>query len=376
METLAKLKLLGEGAKYDICSTVNGCNAPGICQSFTPDGRCISLLRVLYSNECRYSCSYCPNRVQRDVPRASFTPDELATLFMEFYRRNYVAGLFLSSGVPHSPGATMDEMLTALEILRQKYNYTGYIHLKLIPGASHAQIARAVELAQRVSVNCETPDQVSLSRLSPNKDYPTILGVMDAVKKLTNAEKARQSTQFLVGAAGERDRDILARALSFYDTYLMNRVYFSTFVPVPDTPFAQENRVPLLREHRLYQGDFLLRQYGFGLDELMDETGNLPLDQDPKEAWAIRNPQLFPVEINRASRELLLKVPGIGPRSAWRIINTRRQFAIASVSELKNLGVVVKRAAPFITIRGKAVDSGRPVFSFQQLSLFGGDFKC
>mgnify|MGYP000872855646 CR=1 FL=1 len=363
MDTLVKLQLLGEGAKYDICSTVSGGCAPGVCQSFTPDGRCISLLRVLMSNQCLRDCTYCPNQIARDVPRATFAPEELARLFMEFYRRNYVSGLFLSSGVISTPDGTMDKMLATVELLRKQYRFRGYVHLKLIPGCSPGHIQEAVALAQRVSVNCETPDGETLRTLSRSKDYQRdIIGTMEMVRQFTGAEKGRQSTQFIVGAAGEQDRDILARSLDFYRRYQMQRVYFSAFVPQGS---GEQSPVPLVREQRLYQCDFLLRQYGFSLEELEFQGGNLPLDQDPKQAWALAHPELFPLEVNRASRLELLRVPGIGPRSAGRILQIRREQAISSVAELKNLGVVMKRAAPFLLARGKKLGSKQ---NYSQLS--------
>lgn len=357
MDTMQKLELLGEGAKYDICSTAAGTCSPGVCQSFTPDGRCISLLRVLMSNQCLRDCSYCPNQVARDVPRASFAPEELARLFMEFYRRNYVAGLFLSSGVMTTPDGTMDKMLTAVELLRSKYRFGGYIHLKLIPGCSSGHVAQAVRLAQRVSINCETPDAAALNRLCKSKSYKGIIDTMDTVRELTAAEQGRQSTQFIVGAAGEHDQSILSRTMEFYQNYNMRRVYFSAFVPI-----AQPGRpaIPLLREQRLYQSDFLLRQYGFCLDELVFQDGNLPLDVDPKQAWAAANPDRFPLEVNRATRRELLRVPGIGPRSAWKIIQVRREHAISSEGELRNMGVVMKRAAPYLLAKGRLLARQQP----------------
>lgn len=372
MDTLEKLKILGEGAKYDICSTVNGACGPGICQSFTPDGRCISLLRVLLTNHCLRDCSYCPNQISRDVPRTEFAPEELAQLFIEFYRRNYVSGLFLSSGVRDSANRTMDNMLAVAELLRKKYNFKGYIHLKLIPGASPGHVAQAVKLAQRVSVNCETPDGATLQTLSKTKDYTRdIIGTMEMVRTLTNTQQGRQSTQFIVGAAGERDQDILARSLDFYQRYNMLRVYFSAYVPILE---PQRPPVPLIREQRLYQCDFLLRQYGFSLEELVFTDGNLPLDQDPKQAWAQSNPDLFPLDVNRATRAQLLRVPGIGPRSAYKIIQVRREHSISSDGELKNIGVVLKRAAPYLLINGRTLSPNRGLWNFRQLRWeFGGD---
>ncbi len=360
MDTLAKLQLLGESAKYDICSASAAPGGPGVCHSFTPDGRCISLLRVLMSNQCVHNCSYCPNRSTNDCQRAEFSPEELAGLFMQFYRRNYVSGLFLSSGVSGCADAAMGNMLDTAQLLRQRHGFKGYIHLKLIPGCSSAHIDEAVRLAQRVSVNCETPDGTSLGRVAPGKDYQNdIINTMERVRKLTDAAQGRQSTQFLVGAAGEADRDILARSLEFYDRYNMLRVYFSAYVPLQGT-VAQA--VPLVREQRLYQCDFLLRQYGFSLDELVFDGGNLPLDEDPKQAWARANPQHFPLEVNKASREQLLRVPGIGPRSASRIVALRRQHRITRIEELKNIGVVVKRAAPHLLAAGRRLARGETPF--------------
>ncbi|MTI95120.1 MAG: putative DNA modification/repair radical SAM protein [Firmicutes bacterium] len=373
METLAKLQVLGEGAKYDICSSTSGPQGSGVCQSFTPDGRCISLLRVLMSNNCERDCAYCPNRVQRDVPRTTFAPEELARLFMDFYRRNYVSGLFLSSGIDDNADKTMDKMLATAELLRSQHGFTGYIHLKLIPGCSAGHIQEAVRLAQRVSINCETPDQESLARLSRAKSWEDITGAMEMVRTLTAADRGRQSTQFIVGAAQETDLAILKRALDCYRRYNMLRVYFSAFVPVPDTPLAVLDRTSLVREQRLYQSDFLLRQYGFRVEELPFVDGQLPLDQDPKLAWARANPGFFPLEVNRATRKELLRVPGIGPVSAGRIIKVRRQGTIANLNELKNIGVVTSRAAPYLLIRGKLAMPNRAQFNFQQLSLFGGD---
>jgi len=261
---------------------------------------------------------------------------------------------------------TMDKMLAAAELLRTKYRFGGYIHLKLIPGCSSGHIGQAVKLAQRVSVNCETPDGVSLQRLSKTKDYAKdIIGTMEMVRALTNTERGRQSTQFIVGAAGERDQDILSRTINLYQRYNMLRVYYSAYVPTTD---SIQPPVPLLREQRLYQCDFLLRQYGFHLDELVFQDGNLPLDQDPKQAWAQSNPDMFPLDVNKASRQQLLRVPGIGPRSAHRIIQVRREQSISSGAELKNLGVVTKRAAPFLLAKGRSLAPKGGLWSFRQLS--------
>jgi len=381
LELLDKLKILGAAAKYDVCAAT-GCGpggsgraavpAPsGVCHSFLPDGRCVSLFKVLQTNECLKDCFYCPNRIQRDGPRTAFTPDELAGLFMEFYRRNYVEGLFLSSGISRNPSHTMEQIIKTAEILRYKHSYTGYIHLKILPGAGFEYVEQAVRLASRVSVNIEAPTTEHLQKLSRLKNFrEEIIGRMKWVHGLQQGGSlpAGQTTQFIVGAAGESDSQIMKTTVSLYREIGMRRVYFSAFQPVAGTPLEERAPTPVLREHRLYQSDFLLRSYGFSLSDLSFDTGgNLPLDIDPKVNFAVHNLHLFPMEINRASYKELLKVPGIGPTSARRIVNARRNFRITSLDELKNIGVVVKRAVPFIQVNGKYRDSYKLV---QQLELW------
>ncbi|MHB9094036.1 MAG: putative DNA modification/repair radical SAM protein [Eubacteriales bacterium] len=382
METLEKLKILGAAAKYDVCAA-SGCGpgnnsraaftppGSGVCHSFLPDGRCVSLFKVLQTNMCQKDCSYCPNRVQRDIPRTSFTPEELAGLFLEFHRRNYVEGLFLSSGICHSPSRTMEQMLKTIEILRLKYRYKGYIHLKILPGAKFEYIERAALLASRVSVNIEAPTAERLQKLSRLKNFEEeIIGRMKWVDRLNREGHlpAGQTTQFIVGAADETDAEILQTSTRLYTGVGLRRVYFSAFQPVPGTPLEMSAPAPVLREHRLYQSDFLMRQYGFSLEEIcFNSEGNLSLDLDPKMNYAINNLHLFPMEINKASLRDLLRVPGIGPTSARRIIDARRSFHLNSLDELKNIGVVIKKASPFIQVNGRHRASYKFV---QQLALW------
>lgn len=383
MDTLEKLTILGSAAKYDICSA-SACG-PGtgsrtaasprnaVCHSFTPDGRCISLFKVLQTNNCQKDCSYCPNRVQRDIPRASFTPDELAHVFFEFYRRNYVEGIFLSSGIAHGASHTMEELIKTAEILRFKHKYKGYIHLKIIPGARYEYVERAAQLATRVSINIEAPTPGHLQKLSKLKNFDNeIIHRMQWIKQFSTKGNlpAGQTTQFIVGAAGENDSDILKTSSSLYNQAGLRRVYFSAFQPVSGTPLEGLKAAPVLREHRLYQCDFLMRQYGFSLNDIyFSKEGNLPLDLDPKMSFALNNLHLFPLEVNRASLKELLRVPGIGPASARRIIQARRSFLINSSDELKNMGVVVKKALPFVQINGRFRESHKLI---QQLELWSG----
>ncbi|MFZ5639383.1 MAG: putative DNA modification/repair radical SAM protein [Bacillota bacterium] len=380
MDTLEKLKILGAAAKYDVCAAAGSCgtgrgglNPPraGVCHSFTPDGRCISLFRVLMTNACQKDCFYCPNRAQRDIPRTGFHPAELARLFMEFFRRNYVAGLFLSSGVAVSPERTMEDMLRTVELLRLHYKYRGYIHLKILPGLGYDYIEQAARLASRVSVNIEAPNPLRMSKLSRLKDFQQdIIQRMLWVNRLQGQNRlpAGHTTQFIVGAAGESDAEILDTATGLYRLAGLRRAYFSAFQPVPDTPLENVVPAPLLREHRLYQTDFLLRQYKFSLKELaFDKEGNLPMNIDPKMAAALKNFHRFPLEINNASYEDLLRVPGIGTISASRIVKARRRFRISGIDELKNIGIVVKRAAPFILVNGKTQSDFKP---YEQLALW------
>lgn len=393
MDKLDKLALLGESAKYDVCAsssaplkkragTQTGRTVPsGVCHSFTPDGRCVSLFKVLLSNQCEKDCLYCPNRAGRDTPRSRFSPEELAGLFMEFYRRNYVEGLFLSSGVRHSTGRTMQELLDTLAILRTRYHYGGYIHLKILPGAGDAEIEAAVGMADRVSLNMEAPSAVHLARLSRTKNFAAeIMGGLSRIHRhILTHPGVSHSTQFIVGAARESDSDILDAAVRLYTGYGLKRAYFSTFQPVPGTPLDGMETVPLLREHRLYQADFLFRHYGFKREELVfDPAGNLSLETDPKQAYALQHPDLFPLEVNQASTAALLRVPGIGPRSARRIVALRREGDFRSAEELARVGVVTRRALPYLLIRGRqfaaGLSRGAPrAARHVQLSLWGID---
>lgn len=390
METLAKLKLLGEGAKYDVCastaspgsklkqSALGNTRPAGVCHSFTPDGRCISLFKVLLSNHCERDCVYCPNRAGRDIPRTRFDAEELAKLFIEFYRRNYVEGLFLSSGIFHSPGRTMADMIKVAELLRKNYKFGGYIHLKILPGTPEAEIRTAINLANRVSLNMEAPSASHLSKLSQTKGFASELltGMSQLSRILQGRQDVSHSTQYIVGAAGESDQEILRSVTDLYSGYSLRRAYFSAFQPVESTPLGTAAATPLRRENRLYQSDFLMRLYGFKFQDLVFCTaGNLYEDMDPKMAFALHNTALFPLEVNQAPYSDLLKVPGIGPKSAASIVAIRRRHRLSSPEELKNTGVVIKRALSFITINGRFLGS-RPLLNkpqreqYRQLALW------
>lgn len=379
MDMMSKLRILADAAKYDAsCSSSGsgrknsggmGNGAPaGICHSWAADGRCISLLKILLSNVCRYDCAYCQNRVSNDVPRASFTPEEIASLTMEFYRRNYIEGLFLSSAVLGSPDHTMELIIRALELLRHRHGFSGYIHAKTIPGANPLLTEKLGRLCDRMSVNIELPSEQSLRLLAPEKQKSAILRPMNYIGQRilqTHEEQARfrstpefvpagQTTQMIVGATGDSDRRILMLSQALYKKYQLKRVYFSAYVPLnhgqnlPDLPHA-----PLIREHRLYQSDWLMRFYGFSAEELLDEAHpQLDSRLDPKCAWALRHLEQFPVEVNRAPYEMLLRVPGIGVTSARRIVSARRVGRLDEEG-LKRLGVVLRRARHFITANGK-----------------------
>jgi len=393
VDVLDKLQILGEGAKYDVCAStaaksnkiinpaIGSTSPSGICHSFTPDGRCVSLFKVLLTNYCEKDCAYCPNRTDRDVPRSRFTADELVKVFMEFYRRNYVEGLFLSSGIFHSTAATMDEIIKVAEILRYQHKFGGYIHLKVLPGAGAAEIQAAAAVADRISLNMEAPSALHLARLSRTKEFNSeILGTMAKIgAHVGQFNNVSHTTQYIVGAAEESDQDILTSANSLYNRYSLKRAYFSAFQPVDKTPLAQETATPLIRENRLYQSDFLLRLYGFHLgDFVFDSRGNLDSELDPKLAYALNHPDLFPLNVNTASYHQLLKVPGIGPRSASRIVAARRSHRFNDPRELKNTGAVLKRALSFLTINGqffgdrKLLEKPRRQ-AYQQLTLWGDE---
>ena len=351
----------------------------GVCHSFTPDGRCISLFKVLLSNHCDRDCAYCPNQSSRDIPRTRFAAEELATLFMEFFRRNYVEGLFLSSGVIGSTAHTMSEMIKVVELLRGRHDFNGYIHLKILPGAADADIARAVELADRISLNMEAPSATHLSRLSRVKQFDRdILGGIARIHQHVKKHAGiTHSTQYIVGAAGESDQDILGSADQLYGAYQLKRAYFSAFQPVSGTPLSGLAPTTLLRENRLYQSDFLLRQYQFSFQELVfGNDGNLDQELDPKLAYALGHPELYPLEVNQVSYAQLLRIPGIGPRSASRILRLRREYRLSDPRELKNAGVVTKRALAFLSINGRYFGDRRLLTRprrdlYTQLTLWG-----
>ncbi len=384
MDVMEKLSILTDAAKYDVACTSSGTQREGkkggignaakagICHSFAADGRCISLLKVLLSNACTYDCKYCINRRTNDVRRATFTPRELADLTIEFYRRNYIEGLFLSSAVLKTPDYTCGLIIEALTILREEYCFNGYIHAKVIPGADEGLIARLGALADRVSVNIELPSEQSLCRLAPDKTKKSIFLPMGQIagKIRENKEglvkykhqpkfaRAGQSTQLIVGASPESDYQILKLTASLYKKYRLKRVFFSAYIPIAEYTGlpAIGTKPPLLREHRLYQADWLLRYYGFQAEELLDEKNqNFNPLLDPKCNWALQHMDLFPLEINKAPYEMLLRVPGIGVKSARRILEARR-VAVIDFSGLKKLGTVLKWARFFITCRGKVAD--------------------
>lgn len=376
MDLMQKLAILTDGAKYDVACTSSGVTraggnglgstlAAGCCHSFSADGRCISLLKVLLTNHCIYDCRYCVNRSSSDTPRAAFTPEELAQLTIEFYRRNYIEGLFLSSGVVQSPDHTMELMIRSLELLRRRHNFWGYIHAKTIPGASGDLVRRLGLLADRLSVNIELPSEQSLGLLAPHKTRRAILSPMGLIAQGMAAHRqeaatyrnaprfapAGQATQMIIGASPESDHRILTLAEALYRRYRLKRVFYSAYIPaVADSLLpSTDTKPPLLREHRLYQADFLMRQYGFSADELLSEAApNFNPFLDPKCDWAIRHMHLFPVDLDSAPKEMLLRVPGIGPLGAGRILAARRAQRLGE-AELKRMGIVWKRAKHFVT---------------------------
>lgn len=381
MSLMDKLGILTDAAKYDVACTSSGverkgngtsvgnCVAAGICHSFSSDGRCISLLKILLTNECIYDCKYCQNRCSNDIPRATFTPDEVCTLTMEFYRRNYIEGLFLSSGIIQSPTFTMELIYRTIWLLRNKYRFNGYVHVKAIPGADSELIRQTGFLADRMSVNLELPTAEGLKALAPNKHRKTILTPMRQIQNGIEENKNElvlyrnaprfvaggQSTQMIIGATPENDYQILNVAENLYQKFGLKRVFYSAFVNVTGDKAlpALPGGPPLLREHRLYQADWLLRFYGFKGEELLDESRpyfNVLLD--PKEDWAVRHLERFPVEINKADMQMLLRVPGIGVKSAQRIVAARRH-ANLTFADLKKIGVVLKRALYFVTCNGR-----------------------
>ena len=375
-DSLDKLRRLGGEAQYDMsCACgpneprTRGKNDRWIYPAVLPDGRTEFLLKVLMNNACERHCTYCAQRAGRDFERLRFEPEELARLHMDLVAAGRVSGLFLSSAIPSNPVAAMDGMLDAVEILRRRHRFRGYVHLKVLPGAEYAQVERAVQLANRVSVNLEAPGPERLRRISPEKDLQAdLLDRMGWITKLVAEKSGRaksQTTQFVVGASEETDCEIVRAASACYGRFRLSRVYYSGFQPVPDTPLDGLPPTPFMREHRLYQTDFLLRKYGFAEEEIpFGPDGNLSLEQDPKTAWALAHPERFPIEVNRAPQGELLRIPGIGPVSAKRILSVRRTGAIRELTDLRKLGAIARRAAPFILLGGK-----RPEES-GQLDLF------
>ena len=418
MELSEKLAILADAAKYDAACTSSGarrghrdgmigCTSSsivGCCHTFSADGRCVTLLKVLLSNDCSYECKYCVNRRSNDVRRATFEPRELSELTIGFYRRNYIEGLFLSSAVLGSPDRTTERMIETLRILREEYRFNGYIHAKAIPGTSPELVTRLGLLADRLSVNIELPSEAALRTLAPNKTKRDILAPMrqirdEVIESKTELVKYRsaprfapagQATQLIVGASGESDRHILRLTEALYQRYRLRRVFYSAYVPVAEHALlpSRDTKPPLLREHRLYQADWLLRFYGFRAGELLDESQpDFDPRLDPKCCWALRHPEFFPVEVNRADYETLLRVPGMGIVSARRILVARRTGPLHA-DDLRKLGVVMKRAQYFLTCGGRlatplrlspagvlagllaAERAAAPRQSFEQLSLF------
>ncbi len=380
MDVLEKLKILSDAAKYDVSCSSSGSNRKGkkgelgsanpggICHSWSDDGRCISLLKILLTNDCIYNCVYCINRCANQLPRATFTPEEVVDLTMNFYKRNYIEGLFLSSAVYKNPNYTMELLEKTVKKLRLEEKFNGYIHLKAIPGADKEIIERAGLYVDRMSVNIELPSSEGLKALAPQKNKESILKPMnfinsrmiqsvEEIRRFKYAEKfvpAGQTTQLIVGATRDNDLKILKLSEGLYKGYKLKRVYYSAYVPVSNSPnLPAIISPPFVRENRLYQADWLLRFYGYNADELLDENKpNFDLELDPKCDWALRNINLFPVEINKADYSILLRIPGVGVKSAMRIISARK-FASLDFEDLKKLGVVLKRAKYFITCKGK-----------------------
>ncbi len=371
-----RLEILTESAKYDVSCSSSGskrvntagglgnASVGGICHSFTPDGRCISLLKILMSNDCIYDCEYCPNRRSADVRRATITPREICELVIGFYKRNYIEGLFLSSAVFGTPDKTMELLINTVEMLRREYRFNGYIHLKGIPHADELLIMKAARLADRMSFNIELPSENSLKLLAPQKTKQSLLLPMKSLQNAITYDKlnkvrrrdaaipAGQTTQMIIGASPETDGQILKLTEALYRNMGLRRVYYSSYIPVVRSNLLPAVGAGLLREHRLYQADWLIRFYGFDVNEIVGEGENLSQEYDPKCAWALRNMHLFPIEINTAPLATLLRVPGIGAKSAYKIIEARKYGKI-DFESLAKMRVVLKRAKHFITCKGK-----------------------
>ena len=375
-----KLEILADSAKYDAsCASTktsrNEAAAPGICHSYTPDGRCVSLLKILLTNYCIYDCAYCVNRASNDIPRARFAVEEVVRLTLDFYQRNYIDGLFLSSGVIQSPDYTMEQIVAIARTLRVEHGFAGYIHLKAMPGVSQELLRSAGLWADRLSVNIELPTTDDLQRLAPDKSHESIEAVMAGVK--TGIDEAAdtshgsrppayaaagQTTQMIVGATGTSDAGILRMTGRLYDEHKLRRVYFTAYSPIPGQESLLTGKpTPLVREHRLYQADQLVRQYGFTVQEIVDdERPDLDLRMDPKLAWALRHPERWPVDINTAPREALLRVPGFGRQTVKRILSARRNTSLG-VHELRRIGARLNVAKPFILTRDSRPSPFEPV---------------
>ena len=389
MDVLEKLTILTDAAKYDAACTSSGGNraaragmigntstaAAGCCHTFSADGRCVTLLKVLLTNRCVYDCKYCVNRRSNDTPRTAFTPQKLADLTINFYRRNYIEGLFLSSGVFRSPDYTMELMIQTLRLLREGWRFNGYIHAKAIPGASPELVEQLGLLADRLSVNIELPSEAGLNSLAPDKTKRAILNPMRQIQSRNQQSReelvkyrhaprfapAGQSTQLIVGATPDSDFHIMRLTQGLYDRYQLKRVFYSAYVPVVEHALLppKDAKPPLLREHRLYQADWLLRFYHFRAEELLDEQHrDFDTRVDPKCSWALAHPEFYPVEVNTADYETLLRIPGVGPVSAKRILSARRVGGLR-VEHLRKLGVVMKRAQFFLTASGRMADGLR-----------------
>lgn len=385
MELSEKMKVLASGAKYDVsCSSSGSSRQPvkgqlghaapaGICHSWSDDGRCISLLKILMSNDCIYDCAYCVNKRSAALERVTLSPEELIKVTLGFYKRNYIEGLFISSAVTVSPDQTMLNMIEVVRSLRTQHGFRGYIHLKGIPGADPDLIRLAGLFVDRMSMNLEVPSLQALQLMAPSKDHESVLQPMDQIAQTIVSHKealvkrqgqhlfvpAGQTTQFMVGASHDDDINYLYMAEKLYGTYQLKRVYYSAYVPIFQAPglLPQVQGVPLKREHRLYQSDWLLRFYGFKANEILTpDQPNLDLNMDPKAFWALQNMAYFPVEINKASQDMLLRIPGIGPTSVKRILTARR-YGPLSFDALIQMGIVMKRAKYFITCKGKTFDS-------------------
>ena len=380
MDLTKKISILADAAKYDASCASSGTTSRnsansktalgssggvGICHSYTPDGRCVSLLKLLMTNACIYDCLYCINRRSSDTPRARFTPDEVVKLTLDFYKRNYIEGLFLSSGIVRNPDYTMEQVIEVARRLREEHDFRGYIHLKTIPEASQELIEKAGQYADRISINIELPTQKGLDAFAPEKSLPRTRQAMSGIRQQIDASKAErktktrakkpnfapagQSTQMIVGADEANDHAILHRSVDLYSNFKLRRVYYSAFSPIPSSsPFLPLKSPPLIREHRLYQADWLLRFYGYDVQEITSPTHpNLDLEIDPKLSWALRNRGSFPVDVNRASKEMLLRIPGVGVRSVKRILSARRHHQLR-FEDLGRLGISLKKCSPFL----------------------------